>query len=791
MYKGDPMNTIRLLVCLAALVLSACGDGGGDSTSPPVAPAPVSNEPVDVKTVQQTISPTAGGTLASDGLSLAFPAQALGRAGQTVALVTQTPASGAIASFRLAPAGARLQQPATISYTATGLPADARFFWNIDGELSLLPGTVSGDTLTTTITSLGYLPGGARQALHAPAARQQRLSAADRKHPLADPAPGGNLQIQILNCEAHASAVLGKLRATTLETTLDRALALHDELLALRNGCSQLQIQAIQQRACDKLSVATSNASVIAADSFSTFQDLAVSLFAATSMAQAAGATCASGEQDTAPLIESKFDQFLTFVEARMARSGFADEATQRDLRVLFSLDAQCQILGMTTACQRFATVLYPRLLDIMRKSAFDSCLISGAQPLTQLQEMGAPFSTRKDPFYGYAGYSMADLEQDAVYCTNPQLNMSVFENATTLPEEITSSAATLRALGTQGSYITQGSITVPAGGSLNMTGQIRALRCADGTQSNDELVFRLNGRELVRHARQGEGYTITNQALDFVPPRDLARLGLAADLGAATLTLEREGAGCTEADPITFSSPLTLFTIIVTLGARSDQVFRGTVSLSGTWDLNSLGDEDSRGQIANRRTISTLLASVTVEIYLGTLKPTRFLSKSATLSGTIESASLGGAEQTNGCFSRSFFGGSSTFTGASSGLDPSDGVFLDVNGNFYTVGLVRVSGLTRSIGETLTGRIPFKDEICPTLAPLVSTPFDRSEPGDLMPIRGGVVSTGTVVVESDGSKTLSGSETFDKTVETPALFPFIQQVNTIRYTLTWNLTNR
>lgn len=559
------MTTRRHLACLAAaLLLSACGGGGGDTTDGPAAGAEAAQ--VDLRTVRQSIDPVAGGSVRADGLALEFPAAALGSTAKEVALVTRSATSGSIASFRLEPAGQRLKQPVTLSYTADAMPANAHFFWNIDGALTLMPGSRAGNTLSTTITSLGYAAGGKRRPLVG-SALMQRLGVDGRSRALADGDAGGNLEVRLLQCEEHADTLRVLLSATDWQTDADRAIALHDDLVALRDSCSGVELRAIEQRACSALTLAVDNAAVFAVTSMPAFKELVTSLHAAAAIVQTSGATCdaaggADPETRAAQLIEAKFDQLLSFVEARVVNAGLAGAATQAELAELMGLEGDCERLGLDAPCARIANELYPRVLDILRSTAFDACRATGAPEPSRLHALGQTLSTPQK-FFGFASYGPFALETDAMYCTNPGLSMKVFRGATTLANEITSRAKAIDALGGLNEYKRSASIKVPPNGSLGVAGRVQALRCADGTPSNAELVFRISGRELARYPRNGDVYTLATQPLEFLVERDLARVGLpTSGVDTRTLTLVREGGGCDVGSETVFNQSFTLFSV-------------------------------------------------------------------------------------------------------------------------------------------------------------------------------------------------------------------------------------
>ncbi len=578
-----PPSARRLAAALLLSLLAACGGGGGgggESSPPtdPVTPGTPGGSVTDLRSVSAVVPPT-GGSIAADGLRLALPAGAT-TAPLALRLVTQSTPAEVLARFRFEPAGQRLRQAGTLSYSAPGLPAQARFFWNLAGERTLLASQRSGDTLTASITGLGYAADGSRIA--ATPTRMQRLSAgAAAVRPLADGAAGeaGVLEVQVLDCEFQIAQLERRLRRIDWRRDAELGQALYEELAELKDNCSVVQIAVVEQAACSAQEQAIDNASVLAADSFLAIKELIVPLLNTAGMVQMADANCpdAGGvpaDLRSARVLSAKFDQMLSFVGAEVTRTGLANGTTMRDLRSLLQVHGLCERLGLEDSCQRFYTELYPPLLDDLRRLAFAECRRSGAQPVMQVLSLRGVLGSGGDRFGGFANFSDEALEADAVFCTGPSLNYRVFADAATLPDEITDRAGSLQALGSParlGEYTRRAEIKLPPTGSLNVRADVRELRCADGSLRNDEMVWRIDGRELLRRAREGDhggsGYGLATQGLDFVVERDLTRVGLTPGAtNRRTLTLVREGSLCGEPEEgegsNDFAASLTMFTL-------------------------------------------------------------------------------------------------------------------------------------------------------------------------------------------------------------------------------------
>ncbi len=574
---ASPLHARRLGATVLLSLLVACGGGGGPHSSPapdPVVPGTPDESATDLRSTSAVVPPT-GGSIAADGLRLDLPAGAT-TAPLDLRLVTQSTPAEVLARFRFEPAGQRLRQPGTLSYSAPGLPAQARFFWQLAGERTLLPSQRDGDTLSATITGLGYAADGSRIA--AAPSHKQRLSTGMR--PLNDGnAGGGVLEVSLLDCEFQISQLERRLQRIDWQRDAELGQALFDELLALKDSCLSLRIELIQQRACTAQQQAVDNATVLAADSFLAINEIILPLLNTTAIVQLSNADCPDSggvpaDLRSAQVLSAKFDQMLSFVGAEVARKGLDDDTTVRDLKGLLHLNALCLNLALEDSCQRLYEELYPRLLDDLRRIAFAECRRSGAQPVMQLLSLGPSLGSDGARFGGFANFSDEALENDAVFCTGPSLNYRVFANAQTVPEEIADRAGSLQALGSPaglGEYTRHAEVKLPPDGSLNVSADVRELRCADGSLRNDEMVWRIDDRELLRRAREGDhggtGYGLATQGLDFVVERDLVRVGLTPGAtNRRTLTLVREGGPCGEPKDgegsNDFSPSLTMFTL-------------------------------------------------------------------------------------------------------------------------------------------------------------------------------------------------------------------------------------
>jgi alpha-tubulin suppressor-like RCC1 family protein len=539
-----------------ALLLGGCGGGssGGD-------------EPIASVTAEVGAS---GGALALQGLALTVAPNAV-TGPVTVGVVALTAGTGEIARFQLSPAGRALGVASELRFSRAGLPAKTSFFWDVGGELRLVPSTLVGDVLTAQVSSLGLSASGSVVSALAstPVGRVKALFAKT----LADaPGDGGTVVVKPLDCAADIAKMAARLKVVASGRDQELTIRFYDELVAVKQLCLEAEVQALKDSSCDAMGTAQSKAETVLADSFLTFQELTLPLFAAEAFVQETGATCPSADSArVGPLIADKFDQFLRVLQSQQLRGGFAEEATARDFQVLLDLNARCGLLGLDAVCDRLDNEIIPNLFDGMRRGAFDECRSSGS-PLvvSQLHFLGT-MVTDTDRFLGVGRFGLGDVEADLMYCTNPTLDLRVFADATGIPDELTDRATTLSPLVGLGNYPRTKSIELPRDGSLTVAGDVAALRCADGSVSPADLVARIGTREVARRSVTGNVYPLSTAPLDLVVSRMLASAGLDVDnTRSFTVKINREGGQCLGALGPTLNEDRTLFEIQVNLASVS-----------------------------------------------------------------------------------------------------------------------------------------------------------------------------------------------------------------------------
>lgn len=523
-------SCLRLLLpVLWALALVACGGGGS--------PAP--QEATDTSTAQVG---AAGGVLRAGALSLEVSAGALSET-TTLSLRSFAPEPGELARYRLAPAGLRLQQPAVLRLSAAGWPQDAQLYWQVDGETVLLPFALQGNQWVARIRHLGFSGSGGVLQGTRPGAQQavdghERLSAQAA-------ADSGDLVVQLRNCPRDLDRLKTRLRNAAQLRQFERAQAIYDELLALQAHCDGLEVAELSAQACSGLQAAVSQASSTPARSFEDVQARVVPLLAAMAYVQKTGESCGALLEQASALVPQVFDQFLGALVAGVRDGSLFEDAGPRELSELMGYEAHCQLLALDGVCDRFHTQIYPELLDRLRQTAFDECRQDNSTlVMSQFHAMGARFGN-DEKFYDHGRFSVADVRRDISYCTDPQLNLRVFDDALDTPVELSERRQTLRPGATLGNYPHATRVQVPADGSLLVTGHFRGQRCENGESLAADLVVRLSTIEVARRPLKEGNYDLDNPPLDLVMSQLYAQTGLSPDVTRFTLGFHLEGGGC------------------------------------------------------------------------------------------------------------------------------------------------------------------------------------------------------------------------------------------------------
>lgn len=540
---------------------------GGDTGSPPA----------DEEPVTFVVGPEGGSASVTDAggstLELEFPEGAL-TADTTFVLGAVDPGSD-LARFALSPAGVVLWAPATATLRGdAGIDADSAFSW-VDGDLrTLVPSAVAG-TLEGELSVLG----GYGDELYLRST------------------PGGStiLAVAAIDCEAEAAALSADLANASPAGTPEEMAAHWSRHRAIKERCEAAQVAAVSSAACSAYGAAEVAAAAVAINDYPTYQTIVGRLLKARGDVQIAGEdTCdVSGYP---ALLDAKFEQFLTFVGIEFERLRQANDLDSQIamFRKLAKYSAVCRVTALSDeVCGRLDEGLLPDVLDLMRLTAWNDCRADDDPTLLAYMH-GGSLATPREPedapadqvggtgdFYSFADFTYADLALDVAHCAS-QIEVDVFDDATTLPIELEDQGVSLGVGAAPGAQVVTSPVVVPADGALEIGGSVHALICADGSVSSDALVARVNGVEVARSPQDGLHFSLTDDTWDLVVADLLTTAGLPGSTTAFSLEIWREGEGCgrTPAD-------LLLYTLQVQVGsqlATATLLYRGNDTFPSTY---------------------------------------------------------------------------------------------------------------------------------------------------------------------------------------------------------------
>lgn len=523
------------LFIIFCMVLTGCGGSdGGDDDSPGAALELSATEIFDAAGGRITVGSEAGETL-----ELTIPQNSL--TGEAIFTITSLGGS----DFAISPNGVRLVPPATVRLSRPGgFDPDTHFAWKLGDETFFLPTSEVDGGLEAEIGLFGL--GASETALVSASAVE---SAADDETE-DETEPPATLGLAIPVCSQQIADLQADLQATNNQN-LDRAIVIANELQAVAAHCGELELAALKLQTCAKFQAAFVNAQSVLVTDLASFHELADPLFAASGQVQKLGLECADTDNADA-LIEAKFNELVDALRRGMDQPEFLDPLLRGgEIRALVDMQAQCQLLGISEpTCARFTTSLLPRVLDLVRISAYQDCLDDGtALSLSQLR-----VADERD-FDGRARYSIDDLEADILHCTDPHLSLTVFKNSTRVPpEDMPDLGVELDSRGEFDSradpfvlnHTRSVQVQVPRSGSVTIQGDLRVPVCPDASLSTDALVAKIGGVELERRPVSGNQWTINTRPIEIILSRDLPTVGLdPLDSERFTVDLFREGSGC------------------------------------------------------------------------------------------------------------------------------------------------------------------------------------------------------------------------------------------------------
>lgn len=571
------LKTLALPVLFAVAMLAGCGGGSDNDPSGPIpAPAPATpappTPPPPPPPATATIGP-AGGTVTAGTIALQIPAGALA-APVEITLTPQATADGDTVTFAVSPQGQSLRQPALLRHTGA-VPAGQSFYWFIDGQRRFLPSKREGDSLTATIRSLGEL------VSEMPAAP---MRTADPVRPMNAGGGSGRGGVAVLDCEQKITQMGAVLRQTLNRATFEAAATLFEELEAIKLQCQQEKIRQLQTEACKVFTEAVAAAGP-KIDGELSFRRAVISVINAKGAVDLLDAPCDTSA--VAGLLTAKFDELLQFLEVQFARPTPFDPIGRRTLRSILRYQADCEMTGVAE-CERFGKQLYPFVLDRARATAFQLCVAnrSSLDPAL-LYELGrGTIGKSTDPFMEHARFTYGDLERDIHRCVPSTLVVRSLDEAVGDPDEI--ARKEIVGGGAPGNIQMETTIEGRREGAITIGGDIPLPMCADGNLLvGDQLVARIDGRVLTQAAANPARatWTLNTQPIDFVPERDLPRLGLDPAAKQVTIELFREGNSC-----VGYAQQILLYRVRIDMGGPSKiAIFAGEAVVTVTSDGTGL----------------------------------------------------------------------------------------------------------------------------------------------------------------------------------------------------------
>ena len=529
---------------LATMLLIACG---GAQTGPPSGGgAPV--------TATMTADGGAVEATSRDGttLRLAFPAGAVLEPLE----VTLTPmdAEDVRARFMIEPFATRLGQPIEIRLTVapgTAL-ADTSLFLGSGADRVPLPSTIDAvnGVISASTRQLGF-------AFGADATTIARLQARS----------SGPIDFADVSCTiaiGHLSDARTRAAQDWLKTVAS-AQAIRNAYLTMLTACDvdeddEASFQAardfLQEVVCDGYRDARVNTVIynpaIGNGTPEDFWRLTESLVSWAASIQLTGAECATPtalEEDLEDLYDAYVDDYAQRLEA-------LDIDVWRtlwnvELANVVRLLGDAEAFGLASARTRTEQVLVTRLFERLRTAAYERCREDQTQGyLADIRNGGGHIGavvTPGPPPAAWLPFDLAELDADIQLCAS-QLSVAVFDD---VPVPLPEQARVLGGGTLPGDHDVAATVKVPHGGALQLTGDVRALRCATSGSAprfaDETLALVFGGTEVGRLTPSNGRYFA--QPVDLPIAELLAALGLPDDtFGTFLLEVRRDGNACDDA---------------------------------------------------------------------------------------------------------------------------------------------------------------------------------------------------------------------------------------------------
>lgn len=563
------------VVFVLSVLISACGSGGVDSSSP-ASSGVVSAQVTSIGTILE-LTATSGARL-----KLTIPANAL-LLPTAVTLKETTPLNGAVTTFTISPAGTLLNVPATLEIT---LPAQldpgatVGAWFGPSDDRTALPGEYVASARTYTLQTwfLGYT------SIEAPLASIVVAAVND--------APSGSdfINVGALSCDIELTSLGDRIEHAKLFAFSGESVSqLISQFEVTRTLCETpdnddftAQAAALKTLSCNEYNSAVTSAQVLVGATSA--DELAAQLqpiIGTAALVSAVGAECGSAP-NLGSVLGPEFSDFVSNYTAEVSAPGFLStssiwrQAWGQLVRAV-SIAATAQMLGLEDGEQKVYDELLPAMLDQLRGAAYAACRgdFNEERYLADMYTGGWLFA---HPVVGepelppWTNFSAAELRRDIHLC-GAKLNAKAYYAAT----DIAMDEKNLGGGATPESHNDTATMTVPADGAIDLLGPIHDFTCTPGsgsaTPENATVTIFANDRALGTASLQGA-------SLQTVPfpvsiGAALRSLGLPEKDGQQfNLRLVRNGSGCGGSHG---DGDFELFRIGVTTGLPAAQI-------AGTW---------------------------------------------------------------------------------------------------------------------------------------------------------------------------------------------------------------
>lgn len=247
-----------------------------------------------------------------------------------------------------------------------------------------------------------------------------------------------------------------------------------------------------------------------------------------------------------------KFEQFVNFYTARLTQPDFTTDFVRLidEGKFVMRLRQDAELLGLDQAGERLLEDGVKPLLQKLRESAYTACRNNAVH-----QHLGA-LRVEMLFFGGEVPFTEDDVLSDLQYCAT-QLDWKLIEAGGTPADQ-----GSMGGGQTPGSIVREDGASGLATGQLELSHDVRAFRCANGTVAPDELLVSFSGVE-VKRLQPGANGNFFGSPLTLQMSQIVEAAGIdPAAVGVHALEIQRTTAGCTVNYVTSFDVPFTLATL-------------------------------------------------------------------------------------------------------------------------------------------------------------------------------------------------------------------------------------